>query len=47
MQKMRCQQVAAGLAARGVHAHVDLTRGTGLVDWFTGSPGGFAAADAN
>jgi hypothetical protein len=40
VQKMRCQQVAAGLAARGVHAHVDLTRGTGLVDWFTGAHGG-------
>ena len=40
VQKMRCQQVAAGLAARGIPAHVDLTRGTGLIDWFTGGPDG-------
>ena len=40
VQKMRCQQVAAGLTARGVPAHAGLTRGTGLVDWFTGSPAG-------
>lgn len=42
VQKMRCQQVAAGLANRGIYAHVDLTRGTGLIDWFTGGLGASA-----
>jgi hypothetical protein len=38
VQKMRCQQVATGLAIHGIHAHVNLSHGTGLVDWFTGDP---------
>jgi hypothetical protein len=40
VQKMRYQQVAAGLAARGVTATVGLTRGTGLVEEFADGPDG-------
>jgi hypothetical protein len=40
VQKMRYEQVAAGLAARGVNATVGMTRGTGLIDWFTDGPDG-------
>ncbi len=40
VQKMRYQQVAAALAARGVTATVGFTRGTGLVEEFTKGPDG-------
>ena len=40
VQKMRYQQVAAGLAAHGMTATAGLTRGTGLVERFTEGPDG-------
>lgn len=40
VQKMRYQQVAAGLAARGVSATAGFTRGLGLVQKFTEDPDG-------
>ena len=41
VQKMRYQRVAVELGAHGLDAYVNLTNGTGMVEWFTDSPRGF------